>query len=112
MTGKILRSTEVKFEVTESKLSLLLKHMLCISRNTVMSSYCVYLQSLKSLKFENKENYFQTYAAGFVCSPYLVEKEQKVSSRFTSYYSIDASQVLVREVDLVFNMGRVLMKCS
>ena len=26
LAGKILRSTEVKFEVTESKLSLLLKH--------------------------------------------------------------------------------------
>ena len=26
VAGKILRSTEIKFEVTESKLSLLLKH--------------------------------------------------------------------------------------
>ena len=26
MAGKILRSTEIKFEVTEGKLSLLLKH--------------------------------------------------------------------------------------
>ena len=37
VAGKKLRSPEVKFEVTESKLSLLLKHwneMLCLSRNS------------------------------------------------------------------------------
>ena len=50
-------------------------------RNTVVSSYCVLItiRQLKSLKFENKENYFQTNAAGFVRLPYLVEKGQNVS---------------------------------
>ena len=50
-------------------------------RNTVVSSYCVLItiRQLKSLKLENKENYFQTNAAGFVRLPYLVEKGQNVS---------------------------------
>ena len=44
------------------------------------------LMSLKimSLKFQSKENYFQTHAAGFVCLPYVVEKGEEVSKRFTS----------------------------
>ena len=42
--------------------------MLCMSRNTVVSSYCVLIivRQLKSLKFSNKENYFQTHAAGLL----------------------------------------------
>ena len=33
---------------------------------------------LKSLKFKlNKENYFQTHAAGFIRLPYLLEKGEK-----------------------------------
>ena len=53
-----------------------------------MSSYCVLIiiQQLRSLKFQSKEDYFQTHAAGFVRLPYLVEKGEKVSKRFTSYY--------------------------
>ena len=39
-----------------------------------------------SLKFQSKENYFQTH---FVPLPYLVEKGEKVSNKFTSYYSIE-----------------------
>ena len=56
-----------------------------------MSSYrvLIIIQQLISLKFQNKENYFQTHAAGFVCLPYLVGKGEKVSKRFTSYYSIE-----------------------
>ena len=42
-----------------------------------------------SLNFQNKENYFQKQAAGFVCLPFLVEKGEKVSKRFTSYYSTE-----------------------
>ena len=42
-----------------------------------------------SLKFFNIENYFQTYTAGLVSLPYLVEKGQKVSKRFISFYSIE-----------------------
>ena len=54
-------------------------------------SYCVLIiiQQLKSLKFQSKENYFQTHAAGFVRLSYLVDKGEKVSKRFTSYYSIE-----------------------
>ena len=44
---------------------------------------------LMSLKFQSKENYFQAQAAGFVYLPYLVEEGEKVSQRFTSYYSIE-----------------------
>ena len=56
-----------------------------------MSSYCVLIiiQQLKSLKFQSEENYFETHAAGFVRLPDLVEKGEKVSKRFTSYYSIE-----------------------
>ena len=56
-----------------------------------MSSYCVLriIQQLKSLKLQSKENYFQTHAAGIVRLPYLVEKGERVSKRFTSYYSIE-----------------------
>ena len=57
-----------------------------------VSSYCVLIiiQQLKSLKFQSKENYFQTHAAGFVRLSYLVDKGEKVSKRFTSYYSIES----------------------
>ena len=56
-----------------------------------MSSYFVLIiiQQLKSLKFQSKENYFQTHAAGFFRLTYLVEKGGKVSKRITSYYSIE-----------------------
>ena len=83
--GKILRSTEVKCEVTEGKLSLLLKHNVI----HVLSTYCalIIIPPLKSLKFLKKENYFQT--TGFVCSRYVVEKVEKVSKNFTFYYSIE-----------------------
>ena len=56
-----------------------------MSRNTVVSSYCVLIiiRQLKSLQFENKENYFLIHAAGFVRLPYLVEKSEKVSKKFT-----------------------------
>ena len=56
-----------------------------------MSSYCVLIiiGELMSLKFQGKENYFQTHAAGFVRLPCLIEKGGKISKRFTSYYSIE-----------------------
>ena len=58
-------------------------------------------------------NYFQTHAAGFVCSPYLVEKGKEVSKRFIiSYYLIETRELLVWEVGLFFSMGKVLLKSS
>ena len=65
--------------------------MLCMSRNTVLSSYYVFIiiRQLKSLRYQNKKDCFQTHAAGFIRLPYLVEKGEKVSKRFTSYYSIE-----------------------
>ena len=63
-----------------------------MSRNTVVSMYCV-LIIIRKLKFQGKENYFQTHAAGFARLPYLVDKGKK-------------------EVGLFFNMGKVLLKCS
>ena len=56
-----------------------------------MSSYCglIIIQQLKKLKFQSKDNFFQTHAAGIVRLPYLVEKGERVSKRFTSYHSIE-----------------------
>ena len=58
-----------------------------------MSSYCVLiiLRQLKSLKLKKKKKKIEiiTHAAGFARLPYLVEKDQKVSKRFTSHYSIE-----------------------
>ena len=53
IAGKILRSTEIKIEVAESELSLLLKNNIMLVRNTVVSSYCILIiiQQLKSSKF-------------------------------------------------------------
>ena len=41
---------------------------LCMPKNTIVSSYCVLIiiRQLKSLKLQNKENYFQTHAAGLL----------------------------------------------
>ena len=62
-----------------------------MSRETFVSSYCVVknIRQLKSLKFKSKENYFQTHAAGFIGLPYLLEKGEKVSAKFTSRNSIE-----------------------
>ena len=76
------------FEVTESKLSW--NTILCMLRNTVVSSYCVFIiiRQLKSLKFQSKENYFQTNAAGFV-NVFSGEKRENIKDlskiRFASY---------------------------
>ena len=35
------------------------------------------------------DHWTKTHAAGFVRSPYLMEKGEKVSKRFTSYYSFE-----------------------
>ena len=85
-----------------------------MSRKTVVSSYCVLMiiRQLKSLKFQSKENHFQTDASGFVRLLHLVEKGEKVSKRFKSYYSIEIRELLVKEVGLFFIMGKVLSKCS
>ena len=55
--------------------------MLCMSRNKVASSCCVLIiiRQKKSLEFLKIENSFQTHAAGFIRSPYLLEKDEKVS---------------------------------
>ena len=45
--------------------------------------------SLKSLKFKNKDNYFQTIAASFIRLPYLLEKGENISKKFTSHNSIE-----------------------
>ena len=81
----------MKFEVTESKLSLLLKHnIMHVEKHSCEQLLCTYKHSaIKVIKFESKENYFETQAAGFVRLPYLVEKGKKVSKRFTSYYSTE-----------------------
>ena len=52
-----------------------------MSRNTVLSSYCVLIsiRQLKSLKFYNKENYFQIHAYGFIRLPYLLEEGREIT---------------------------------
>ena len=44
----------------------------------------------------------------------LVEKDEKVSKRFTSHNLIETRQLLLlaKEVGLFFNKGKVLSKCS
>ena len=56
-----------------------------------MSSQGVFIvvRQLKLLKFQDKRNYFQTHAAGFIRLPYLLEKDEKVSKKFTSHHSIE-----------------------
>ena len=63
-----------------------------MSRNAVVVSYCVLIiiRQLKSLKFRDKENYFETLAAGFICFPYLLEKDANVSNKFTSRNFIES----------------------
>ena len=48
-----------------------------------MSRYCVLIiiRQLKSLKLLKKEKFFQTFAAGFVHSPYLAEKKARKYQR-------------------------------
>ena len=58
--------------------------------NSCEQLLCTYNHwQLMSLKFQSRENCFQTQAAGFVCLPYLVKEGEEVSERFTSYYSIE-----------------------
>ena len=61
-----------------------------MSRNTAVSGYCVHkiIRQLKSLKFEDKETYFQLVGkktVGFTRLPYLLDKNEKVSKKFTSF---------------------------
>ena len=60
-------------------------------RNTVVSDYCVLIiiRLLKSLKFQDKENYFQIHIAGFIRLPYSQEKTKKLSNKFTSRNCIE-----------------------
>ena len=64
-----------------------------MSRNTVVSS-CSAIKFIQDLwqihaTFYDKDNYFQTHATGFICLPYLLEKDEKVSKKFTSRNPID-----------------------
>ena len=43
VVGKILKSTEIKFEVTEGKLILLLKHkIMCVEKHSPVQLLCTY----------------------------------------------------------------------
>ena len=55
-------------------------------RNTAGSGYCVLIiiRQLKSLKFQDKENCFQTHIAGFIQLPHSQEKNEKLSKKSTS----------------------------
>ena len=60
-----------------------------MSRNTVVSSYTYNHSAIKVIKVLKYRELFSKHAAGFVRLPYLVETGEKVSKRFTSYYSIE-----------------------
>ena len=87
VAGKILRNTEIKFEVAESKSSLLLKNK-WMSKNTNVSSYreLIIIRQSKSLRFKT-ENYLQKQAADFIRLRDVLEKGEK-SKKFTSHNSI------------------------
>ena len=60
-------------------------------RNTVVSGYCVLIiiRQLNSLKFQNKENYFQTHIAGFIQLLHSQEKNEKLSKKSTSHKCVE-----------------------
>ena len=91
VADKILRITELTCEVTEGKLSLLLKHnvMHVNKHNCEQLLFTSNYLAILAINILKTENYFQTHAAGFVHSPYLVETGEKVLQRFTSYCSIE-----------------------
>ena len=43
---------------------------------------------LKSLKLQDKKNYFQMHGAGFIRLSYSLQKRKKVSRKFTSQNSL------------------------
>ena len=75
IAGKILRSTEIKIEVAESELSLLLKNNIMHVRNTVVSSYCI-LCSFKIKRIIFKQMQLLLFTG-------------TVSKKFTSHNSIE-----------------------
>ena len=90
VAGKILRSTEIKSELAEIEISLLMRNNIMQS-NKLVSSNCkpIVIQQLKSSIIEDKENYFPRNSAGFVCLPYLLEKEENVLKILTPHNSIE-----------------------
>ena len=77
---KILRSTKLEFEVAQSELSLLLKSNIMHLRNIVASIYGVLIRHLKSIYLFTRQ---------FICLPYMLEKGEKLSIKFTYQKSID-----------------------
>ena len=61
--------------------------------NTVVISYCVriIISKLKPLKFQHKDNYFQTDAGGFICLHWIMQRgeKEKVSKKYTSHNSTE-----------------------
>ena len=65
-----------------------------------------------SSRFQDKKNYFQTYPAGFVYLRYLLEKGEEESMKLTSHNLVETKWLFIKVVGLVFNMGKVLLKCG
>ena len=82
VADKILRSTKIKFEVAQSELSLLLKSNIMHLRNIVVSIYgvLIIIRQLKSIYLFTRQ---------FICLPYMLEKGEKLSMKFTYQKSID-----------------------
>ena len=63
-----------------------------VEKHSCEQLLCTYNPSaIKVIKIKKKKKKIEiiTHAAGFARLPYLVEKDQKVSKRFTSYYLIE-----------------------
>ena len=93
----------MKFEVAESELSLLLK-------NNIMyvKKYCCE-QPLSTYNHSAIKELFSN-TAGFIRLTYLAERGEKISEKWNSHNSIVTRWLLIKEVGLFFNIGKVLLK--
>ena len=76
LTGKILRSNQVwrsrKWKFIDEK-----QYYPCREIQLSIAVYLLISWQLKSLKFQDKHNYFQTHAAGFICMSYSLQRDEK-----------------------------------
>ena len=83
--------------------------MLCMSRNTVVSSYCE-LTGYSAIKvIKVLREHFQTNVAGFIPLSYTLRKDDQVLKKFIT---VNLMKLLIKEVSLFFKMEKVLLNCS
>ena len=68
VAGKILRSTEIKFKLAESELGFSAENQYYAWGETQLWVFiaCLSHSTIRVIKTLDKENYFQTHAAGFL----------------------------------------------